>query len=88
MGLSAPAIGAIAGGIAKVAGWGNERSAAEKQAKLQEEYTQRAYEYDVEKWNQDWQRLKADRYHALEGFRKQARNENRVAALRIASNEL
>ena len=82
-----PGAGAVANLALKAFGAHKQKSAAEKQAELQEEYTQRAYEYDVEKWNQDWQRLKADRYHALEGFRKQARNENRVAALRNASNE-
>ena len=67
--------GAVIGGALGLYGASKASSAAKKQAQKQNEATQRQYEYDLEMYDLNQEKILADRAHAAEGIEIQARNE-------------
>ena len=80
----------ISSGVSVVGGiiGGNQAAnAAAAQADKQNEAAIRQYGYDTKKWELDKEMIKQNRNHAMEEIRIKARNENRVAAYRAATNK-
>jgi len=59
-------------------------NAAREQARLSNEAAQRQLGYDLERWDMDKAKIIADRDHAVETIKFQARNEGRVAQYKDA----
>ena len=68
--------------------YGGKKSAdaAKDQARLQNEATERQYEYDVDLWNMTKERIEDDRQYAVEEIKTKARNERTLAEYKDATN--
>ena len=86
------AAGAIGGGLiggsvgAQVHAGGMAADAARDQARLQNEYIERQYAYDVDLWNMTKERIIDDRQFALEEIKTKAQNERTLAEYQDATN--
>lgn len=47
---------------------------------------ERQHDYDVQSWNMNWQRLKADRKHAVKGVKISKKNEKKLAEWKDETN--
>ena len=79
-------IGAVVGAVGAVVGGSKSANAARKQANLNNEATDRQYEYDVDLWEMSQEKILADRDHAAKVVEYQASNEGKLAAWKDASN--
>ena len=79
-------LGASMGG--QVYGAGKSADAARQQAELNNEASQRRYEYDIEKWELDKQAITANRDFAIQEIAAKERNEGRTADYKDAMNAL
>jgi len=80
------AMGASVGG--QIYGGQKASSAAREQAELNNEATERRYEYDIEKWELDKQAIVANRNFAIQEIAAKERNEGRTADYKDAMNAL
>tara|TARA_R100000458_G_scaffold18483_1_gene16103 strand:- start:1340 stop:2395 length:1056 start_codon:yes stop_codon:yes gene_type:complete len=78
--------GALIAAAGSFIGGKKAASAAREQAELQNEATERQFEYDTELWEMSKERLGADREEQIEIIKTQARNESKVAVFKDASN--
>ena len=85
-GMESNIVGALIGAAVGLYGASKASSAAKKQAQKQNEATQRQYEYDLEMYDLNQEKILADRAHAAEGIEIQARNERTRADWQDASN--
>ena len=72
-------IGAAISTVGSFIGGSKAAGAARDQARLNNEASQRALGYDLERWEMDKQKILADRDFAVETIETQARNEGKVA---------
>ena len=79
-------IGAAISTVGSFIGGSKAAGAARDQARLNNEASQRALGYDLERWEMDKHKIQADRDHAVEVVRLQARNEGRIAQHKDAVN--
>jgi len=79
-------VGAIIGGVIGLYGAHKSSQSAKDAARTQNEQTERQYEYDLELYKLNQQKITADRQHAAENILLQAQNEKKVAAFKDASN--
>ena len=77
--------GAIAG-VGSLIGGSKAAGAARDQAELQNEATQRQYEYNLQAWEMDKDKIRADRQHAYNEIAIKASNDQRMADLQDANN--
>ena len=76
------AVAAIAGIGVNLWGQSKAANAAEKQAEERNEAVQRPYEYDIQKYELDKDKIDADREHALDLYQIRLRNEQNAAKWR------
>ena len=76
------AVAAIAGIGVNLWGQSKAANAAEKQAEERNEAVQRQYEYDIQKYELDKDKIDADREHALDLYQIRLRNEQNAAKWR------
>ena len=76
------AVAAIAGIGVNLWGQSKAANAAEKQAEERNEAVQRQYEYDIQKYELDKDKIDADREHALDLYQIRLRNEQKSAQWR------
>ncbi len=92
LGLGAAASGALVGGMAGASIGGQvdagqkAAKAARQQANAQNEYTQRAYDYDIELWEMNKEKILADREQAVKVIQTKAANEDKEADWRDLTN--
>jgi len=79
-------VGAIIGAAVGLYGAHKSSQAAKDAVRTQNEQTERQYEYDLELYKLNQQKITADRQHAAENILLQAQNEKKVAAFKDASN--
>ncbi len=79
-------IGAGVSIIGSIIGGNKQDKAARQQANAQNAATDAAYNYDIQKWELDQEKIIADRRQAVEVIETQARNEIRTAQYRDAIN--
>ena len=68
-------------------GRNQEANAAADAARERREQAEKQEKYDVEGWEMRWDKLNADRAWVIEGNRIKARNEERLAQFKDATNE-
>ena len=71
--------------IGSVVGGNRAADAAEEQAELNNEATERQYEYDTELWQMTQDRIQADRQYAIDEIQVKERNEQSIAAWKDAT---
>ena len=71
---------------AQIHAGGQAAEAAREQARLSNEATDRQYEYDLELYKLNQEKIEADREQAVDNILLQAENENRRADFQDASN--
>mgnify|MGYP003114661866 CR=1 FL=1 len=81
-----PIIGAGIGVVGSIIGGSKSASAAKSAAKSQNEATERQYEYDLEMYKLNQDKIQADRLQAVDNILLQAENEKRSADFQDASN--
>ena len=83
--------GAVAGAAVdfglNIFGRNQEANAAADAARERREQAEKQEKYDVEGWEMRWDKLNADRAWVIEGNRIKARNEERLAQFKDATNE-
>ena len=79
-------VGAIIGAAVGLYGAHKSSQAAKDAVRTQNEQTERQYEYDLELYKLNQQKITADRQHAAENILLQAQNERKVADFKDASN--
>ena len=79
-------VGGIISGIGSLIGGSKSASAAKKQARLQNEATQRQFEYNTKLWEMGKERTVADHAFLTETIDIKKRNEQKIADYRDAIN--
>ena len=79
-------ISAIVGGVLGIYGAHKSAKAAEAAQKAQNEAAEKQYEYNVQRWEMDKQKMLADREYKVQEIEERARQENQLADFKDASN--
>ena len=82
----APVIGGALSLGGSLIGGNRAASAARDQAEMQNQATQRQYEYNLQAWEMDKDKIRADRQYAYNEIATKARNDGRMADLQDANN--
>ena len=76
----------IIGGAIGLFGAQKEAKAAESAQKAQNDAAEKQYEYNVQRWEMDKQKMLADREYKVQEIEERARQENQLADFKDASN--
>ena len=79
-------VSAIVGGVISFIGGRNQAKAAAAAQKAQNEAAEKQYEYNVQRWEMDKQKMLADREYKVQEIEERARQENQLADFKDASN--
>lgn len=79
-------ISAIVGGVLGIYGANKSAKAAEAAQKAQNEAAEKQYEYNVQRWEMDKQKMLADREYKVKEIEERARQEGQLADFKDASN--
>ena len=79
-------LGPIIGGVLGIYGAHKSAKAAEAAQKAQNEAAEKQYEYNVQRWEMDKQKMLADREYKVQEIEERARQENQLADFKDASN--
>ena len=79
-------ISAIVGGVLGIYGANKSAKAAEAAQKAQNEAAEKQYEYNVQRWEMDKQKMLADREYKVQEMEERARQENQLADFKDAAN--
>ena len=79
-------ISAIVGGVVSFIGGRQQAKAAAAAQKAQNEAAEKQYEYNVQRWEMDKQKMLADREYKVQEIEERARQENQLADFKDASN--
>ena len=79
-------ISAIVGGVLGIYGAHKSAKAAEAAQKAQNEAAEKQYEYNVQRWEMDKQKMLADREYKVQEIEERARQEGQLADFKDASN--
>ena len=77
---------AIVGGVLGILGGRQQAKAAAAAQKAQNEAAEKQYEYNVQRWEMDKQKMLADREYKVQEIEERARQENQLADFKDASN--
>ena len=77
---------AIVGGVLGILGGRQQAKAAAAAQKAQNEAAEKQYEYNVQRWEMDKQKMLADREYKVREIEERARQENQLADFKDASN--
>ena len=79
-------VSAIVGGVLGIFGGRQQAKAAAAAQKAQNEAAEKQYEYNVQRWEMDKQKMLADREYKVQEIEERARQENQLADFKDASN--
>lgn len=79
-------VSAIVGGVISFIGGRQQAKAAAAAQKAQNEAAEKQYEYNVQRWEMDKQKMLADREYKVREIEERARQENQLADFKDASN--
>ena len=79
-------VSAIVGGVLGILGGRQQAKAAAAAQKAQNEAAEKQYEYNVQRWEMDKQKMLADREYKVQEIEERARQENQLADFKDASN--
>lgn len=79
-------VSAIVGGVLGILGGRQQAKAAAAAQKAQNEAAEKQYEYNVQRWEMDKQKMLADREYKVREIEERARQENQLADFKDASN--
>ena len=79
-------ISAIVGGVVSFIGGRQQAKAAAAAQKAQNEAAEKQYEYNVQRWEMDKQKMLADREYKVQEIEERARQEGQLADFKDASN--
>lgn len=79
-------LGEIIGAALGIYGANKSAKAAEAAQKAQNEAAEKQYEYNVQRWEMDKQKMLADREYKVQEIEERARQENQLADFKDASN--
>ena len=79
-------VSALVGGVISFIGGRNQANAAAAAQKAQNEAAEKQYEYNVQRWEMDKQKMLADREYKVQEIEERARQENQLADFKDASN--
>ena len=79
-------VSAIVGGVLSFIGGRKQAKAAAAAQKAQNEAAEKQYEYNVQRWEMDKQKMLADREYKVQEIEERARQENQLADFKDASN--
>ena len=79
-------VSAIVGGVLSFIGGRKQANAAAAAQKAQNEAAEKQYEYNVQRWEMDKQKMLADREYKVREIEERARQENQLADFKDASN--
>tara|TARA_B100000945_G_C20422026_1_gene618535 strand:+ start:84 stop:959 length:876 start_codon:yes stop_codon:yes gene_type:complete len=79
-------ISAIVGGVFSFIGGRQQANAAAAAQKAQNEAAEKQYEYNVQRWEMDKQKMLADREYKVQEIEERARQEGQLADFKDASN--
>ena len=79
-------VSAIVGGVVSWFGGRQQAKAAAAAQKAQNEAAEKQYEYNVQRWEMDKQKMLADREYKVQEIEERARQENQLADFKVASN--
>ena len=85
MGWIAPVVGGALSLGGSLIGGSRAASAAREQAEMQNQAAMRQYEYNLQAWEMDKDKIQADRQYAYQEIAMKARNDGRMADLQDAS---
>ena len=72
--------------VGSIIGGNKASKAAKDQANMQNEAAERQFEYDTDRWEMEKEKILSDRQWYVEGNQIKARNEERVASFKDATN--
>ena len=79
-------VSAIVGGVVSFIGGRQQAKAAAAAQKAQNEAAEKQYEYNVQRWEMDKQKMLADREYKVQEIEERARQEGQLADFKDASN--
>ena len=79
-------VSTIVGGVLGILGGRQQAKAAAAAQKAQNEAAEKQYEYNVQRWEMDKQKMLADREYKVQEIEERARQENQLADFKDASN--